>query len=152
MRILGQHEGNLNNLLHIGVQLYDTFLPFYQDALSAVLIQYAGTLREDTELYLKKATSMNGAGINKQNQKLDKVKRELFRKMTSQVIIFYFHYFILKDISSLWFNLQVVGQHLADLFRKPVVLASLPKMGSIRPKPKPDVVAEADLNALFIQE
>lgn len=97
MRILGQHEGNLNNLLHIGVQLYDTFLPFYQDALSAVLIQYAGTLREDTELYLKKATSVNGAGINKQNQKLDKVKRELFRKMTSQVIIFYFLYFILKD-------------------------------------------------------
>lgn len=119
-------------MLHLGVQLYDTFLPAYPEALPAVLIRYAGTLREDVELYRQKTEdSARLAGQpNKHNQKMEKVKRELFRKMTN----------------------QVVGQHLADLFRKPVVLTSLPKMGSLRPKPKPDVVAEADLSALFIQE
>lgn len=66
------------------------------------------------------------------NQKMERSKRELFRKMTT----------------------QIVGQHLADLFRKPVQLASLPKMGSLKPRPKPDAInlADAGLADLFIQE
>jgi hypothetical protein len=50
--------------------------------------------------------------------------------------------------------LQIVGQHLADLFRKPVQLPNLPKMGSLKPQPKRDTVDLADvgLAALFIQE
>lgn len=48
---------------------------------------------------------------------------------------------------------QIVGQHLADLFRKPVVLAPLPKLVPRTKKPtNDDVLDQADLANLFVQD
>ena len=84
MRVLGQHEGNLNALLSLGAQMYDTLVVVYPDAMANVLVTYAGSRPEDVASYRKNYLSGPGGG-NKQNQKLDKAKREMFRKMTSQV-------------------------------------------------------------------
>lgn len=89
LRVLGQHEGNLNALLTLGAQLYDALIPAYPDALAGVLVTYAGTKPEDITSYREKcAFALNASGGNKQNQKMEKAKREMFRKMTSQVRLF----------------------------------------------------------------
>lgn len=132
IQLLGQHDANLSALIHLGVLMYDTFLPIYPAAMSELMMRNAGCSREDADQYQDKASSLAAGGGQKINQKMERSKRELFRKMTT----------------------QIVGQHLADLFRKPVQLASLPKMGSLKPRPKPDAInlADAGLADLFIQE
>ncbi len=85
IQLLGQHEGSLAALIHLGVLMYDTFLPIYPAPMSEVMMRHAGCTREDADQYQDKAASLAAAGANKANQKVEKSKRELFRKMTSQV-------------------------------------------------------------------
>lgn len=84
LQLLGQHEANLANLIHLGVLMYDTFLPIYPAAMSELMMRNAGCTREDANQYQDKAASLAAAGGHKPNQKLERSKRELFRKMTSQ--------------------------------------------------------------------
>lgn len=84
LQLLGQHEANLANLVHLGVLMYDTFLPIYPAAMSELMMRNAGCTREDANQYQDKAASLAAAGGHKPNQKLERSKRELFRKMTSQ--------------------------------------------------------------------
>ena len=85
IQLLGQHDANLAELIHLGVLMYDTFLPIYPAPMSEVMMRHAGCSREDADLYQDKAASLAAAGGHKTNQKLEKSKRELFRKMTVQV-------------------------------------------------------------------
>lgn len=87
LQLLGQHEANLATLVHLGVLMYDTFLPVYPAVISEFMMRNAGCSREDTDQYQNKAASLASAGGHKQNQKLERSKRELFRKMTSQVSV-----------------------------------------------------------------
>lgn len=85
LQLLGQHDANLASLIHLGVLMYDTFLPIYPSAMSELMMRNAGCSREDANQYQDKAASLAAASGNKPNQKMEKSKRELFRKMTSQV-------------------------------------------------------------------
>lgn len=85
IQLLGQHDANLSALIHLGVLMYDTFLPIYPAAMSELMMRNAGCSREDADQYQDKASSL--ASGHKINQKTERSKRELFRKMTSQVII-----------------------------------------------------------------
>lgn len=90
LQLLGQHEASLATLIHLGVLMYDTFLPIYPAAMSELMMRNAGCTREDADQYQDKAASLAAAGGHKPNQKLERSKRELFRKMTSQVSLFFF--------------------------------------------------------------
>lgn len=96
MQLLGQHDANLAALIHLGVLMYDTFLPVYPAAMSELMIRHAGCSREDADQYQDKAASLASAGGHKPNSKVEKSKRELFRKMTSQVIIAFIIYLAFK--------------------------------------------------------
>ncbi len=84
IQMLGQHEENLTALIHLGVLMYDSFLPFYPAVMSE-LMRNAGCIREDADQYQEKASSLAAAGGHEINQKMERSKRELFRQMTSQV-------------------------------------------------------------------
>ena len=86
IQLLGQHESNLSALIHLGVLMYDTFLPIYPAVMSELMMRNAGCSREDADQYQDKASSLAAAGGLKINQKIERSKRELFRKMTSQVL------------------------------------------------------------------
>lgn len=158
---LGQHEANLAQLTHLGVVIYDTFAPVFPDAFADVMMRCANCTREDTNAFMSKCVQQQHPGAaanNKQNQKVDRAKRELFRKMTSQVLDLTL---IFQNIQSNLINfslLQIVGQHLADLFRKPVEMVALPKMGSLKPRAQRpvDIIGDsaesAGLDYLFYQE
>jgi exportin-5 len=85
IQLLGQHDSNLSSLIHLGVLMYDTFLPIYPAVMSELMMRNAGCSREDADQYQDKAASLAAAGGQKINQKMERSKRELFRKMTSQV-------------------------------------------------------------------
>jgi queuine/archaeosine tRNA-ribosyltransferase len=59
--MLGQHEENLTALIHLGVLMYDSFLPFYPAVMSE-LMRNAGCIREDADQYQEKASSLAAAG------------------------------------------------------------------------------------------
>lgn len=83
LQMLGRHEANLGALIHLGVMLYDTFLPVYP-TLSDVLMRHTNCTREDVIKYEEKTLASNNAGV-KPTQKGEKFKREMFRKITSLV-------------------------------------------------------------------
>ena len=88
LQMLGQHEANLGALIHLGVLLYDTFLPVYP-TLSDVLMRYTKCTREDVDKYEEKtlATAVSTQAL-KTPQKMERIKREMFRKITTLVSIF----------------------------------------------------------------
>jgi len=130
LQMLGRHEANLSVLIHLGVMLYDTFLPIYP-ALSDVLMRQTNCTREDIMQYEEKTLAFNNAAV-KPTQKADRLKREMFRKITTSII----------------------GQDLSQLFKKSVQMTSLPKMGSLKPRIKYDIIDAADvgLSFLFIED
>ena len=83
LKVLGQHEGNLTTLVQLGVQIYDVFRPVYP-SIAEVLLQQAQCSHEELTGYEEKTFGKNGFPV-KTTQKLDRTKRDLFRKMTSQV-------------------------------------------------------------------
>lgn len=86
LQVLGQHEGNFACLTHLGVVLCDTFLPVYPDAVAEVLMRQAGSAADDIREYQERMASLAAAGgAPKATQKVEKVKRDLFKKMTQQV-------------------------------------------------------------------
>lgn len=86
LQVLGQHESNLASLVHLGVILCDTFLPVYPDAIADVLMRQAGASVQDIKEYQEKMVALAAAGgAPKASQKTEKVKRDLFKKMTQQV-------------------------------------------------------------------
>ena len=91
---MGMHEANLAQLIHLGVVIYDTFAPVFPDAFADVMMRCANCTREDTNAFMSKYVQQQpgSAANNKQNQKVDRAKRELFRNMTSQVLYLLFLY------------------------------------------------------------
>ena len=83
LQVLGQHEGNQASLIQLAVQVYDAFRPVYP-SLADSLLQHTQCNREDLAAYEEKLFGVNGLPI-KPTQKLDRAKRELFRKIASQV-------------------------------------------------------------------
>ncbi|PSN35462.1 Exportin-5 [Blattella germanica] len=120
MQLHGQHEANLGSLLVLGVQLYEILRPSFPN-----IIEIPNCNHQELQKLDEKILSTNQKG-----NKLEKAKKDIFRRLTS----------------------QLVGQSMGQLFRKEVKIADLPRLEPTR-RPKPprleDTTESVGLCTLF---
>ena len=93
MYVLSERKGNLLVLLILGGHFYDAMLPVYSNALNDILMAN-GSTQENITSYQKCVMSLRRLGVGKkQTKKLEKMKRETFRKMTAEVSVFLILFF-----------------------------------------------------------
>ncbi|XP_063635892.1 exportin-5 [Cydia splendana] len=124
LRAHGQHDANQAALLALAVQAYETLRPRFPHV--------AGVLRAipDVDAHdLRRLDEKLAPGNAKQN-KIDKTKRDLFKKITARLI----------------------GRNVGQLFKKEVYILDLPHMSSARrepPRSALDAPGGAGLPGLF---
>lgn len=102
----GQHEANQGSLLTLGAQLYELLRPQHP-AVMAVLQQIPGVNPLDLQkLDERIAASTAAGGTVKSGNKVEKVKKDLFKKITSHLI----------------------GRSVGQLFKKDVKIYDLPQL------------------------
>ncbi|XP_046395855.1 exportin-5 isoform X3 [Ischnura elegans] len=110
----GHHETNQSFLLALGVMVYELLRPAFPDAIFQVMNQIPNLNMEELQKLDEKLSvpSRNGA-------KMDKIKKEKFKRLTSQLI----------------------GRNLSQLFKKEVSIKNLPPM-HIRKRKRPNPVLD----------
>ncbi|XP_072941490.1 exportin-5 [Epargyreus clarus] len=122
LRAHGQHDANQAALLALAVQTYETLRPSFP-GVAAVLRAIPDVDAHDLHRLDEKLAHPNGKPA-----KIDKSKRDLFKKITSRLI----------------------GRNVGQLFKKEVYIMDLPAMRAVRDRPRPPETTEvADLAALF---
>lgn len=111
----GQHDANQGSLLVLGTLLYSTLRPITVEVLY-VLKQIPDVNIVD----LQKLDDRMLKEVQKGN-KVDKAKKEMFKKVTSPLI----------------------RRNVGQLFRKKVAIRDLPKIDIIKPKLNTDIVSES---------
>lgn len=83
MTLHGQHDSNQGSLLTLGAQLYETLRPMFPDVMH-VMQQIPNVNPVD----LQKLDERISSGTSKGN-KVEKVKKDLFKKIIGPVSIFF---------------------------------------------------------------
>ncbi|XP_069685325.1 exportin-5 isoform X2 [Periplaneta americana] len=104
LQLHGQHEGNLSSLLILGAQLYEILRPLFP-SITEVMSQIPNYNPQDLQKLDEKILTANQKG-----NKFEKAKRDIFKKLTSQLI----------------------GRNVSQLFRKEIRIADLPRLGPPR--------------------
>ncbi|KAJ9575230.1 hypothetical protein L9F63_025819 [Diploptera punctata] len=115
LQLHGQHEANQGSLLVLGVQLYEILRPTFPNIIE-VMNQIPNCSLQELQKLDEKILSTNQKG-----NKLEKAKKDIFRRLTS----------------------QLVGQSMGQLFRKEVRIIDLPKLEVPR-RQKPARVDESN--------
>ncbi|XP_060531637.1 exportin-5 [Cylas formicarius] len=115
----GQHEANQGSLLTLGAQLYELLRPSFVEVL-AVMQQIPGANPVD----LQKLDERISGSTSKGN-KVEKVKKDLFKKITANLI----------------------GRSVGQLFRKEVKIQDLPQLVIQKKMDKPELIT--DLRNVF---
>ncbi|CAH1159792.1 unnamed protein product [Phaedon cochleariae] len=108
----GQHEANQGSLLTLGAQIYELLRPAFAEVL-AVMQQIPGMNPVD----LQKLDERIAGGTSKGN-KVEKVKKDLFKKITGNLI----------------------GRSVGQLFKKEVKIQDLPQIVIPKHPPKEDLI------------
>ncbi|GLH08763.1 Exportin-1 [Gryllus bimaculatus] len=110
LQMHGQHEGNQGSLLSLGAQVYEILRPNFPNIVD-VMLQIPNCSPHELQKLDEKIVANNQKGT-----KVEKAKKEVFKRITSQLI----------------------GRSMGQLFRKEMKIADLPKMElPHRPKPPP---------------
>ncbi|CAB3235802.1 unnamed protein product [Arctia plantaginis] len=123
LRVHGQHDANQAALLALAVQTYEILRPLFPDVAS-VLRSIPDVDAHDLQRLDDKLAAQNA-----KPSKIDKSKRDLFKKITSRLI----------------------GRNVGQLFRKEVYILDLPTMHIVKEKPRSAIDAPegAGLEQLF---
>ncbi|CAB3228733.1 unnamed protein product [Arctia plantaginis] len=123
LRVHGQHDANQAALLALAVQTYEILRPLFPDVAS-VLRSIPDVDAHDLQRLDDKLAAQNA-----KPSKIDKSKRDLFKKITSRLI----------------------GRNVGQLFRKEVYILDLPTMHIVKEKPRSaiDAAEGAGLEQLF---
>ncbi|XP_057339906.1 exportin-5 [Microplitis mediator] len=128
LQLHGQHEANQGSLITLGAQIYECLRPKFPNIIE-VLQQIPGVSPADLQRFDEKMAVVSTKG----NNKVDKGKKELFKKLTH----------------------QLMGRSIGQLFRKEVKIDNLPKV-EVMGKPQTQRVdeisktaADTGLTALF---
>ncbi|KAK9885730.1 hypothetical protein WA026_012499 [Henosepilachna vigintioctopunctata] len=113
----GQHEANQGSLLTLGAQMYEMLRPSFLEVL-AVMQQIPGASPVD----LQKLDERISGSTSKGN-KVEKVKKDLFKKITSSLI----------------------GRSVGQLFKKEVKIHDLPRMSFNKKKEQEAVIGDLSL-------
>lgn len=79
LQLHGQHEANLGSLITLGAQVYECLRPKFPNIIE-VMQQIPGTNPADLQRFDEKMTLIGTKG-----NKVEKGKKELFKKITNQV-------------------------------------------------------------------
>ncbi|XP_063223391.1 exportin-5 [Bacillus rossius redtenbacheri] len=101
LQLHGQHEDSLGVLVALGAQLYETLRPRFPSVLQ-VMNQIPNINPQDLQKFDEKVLSSTPKGTNK----VDKSKKDIFKKVTNHLI----------------------GRSMAQLFRKEVRIKDLPRL------------------------
>ncbi|XP_063892641.1 exportin-5 [Helicoverpa armigera] len=123
LRVHGQHDANQAALLALAVQTYEILRPMFPGIVS-VLRSIPDVDAHDLQRLDEKL-----AAHNTKPSKIDKSKRDLFKKITSRLI----------------------GRNVGQLFKKEVYILDLPTMHTVKDKPRSalDTPEGAGLERLF---
>ncbi|XP_075972156.1 exportin-5-like protein Ranbp21 [Anticarsia gemmatalis] len=123
LRVHGQHDANQAALLALAVQTYEILRPLFPGIVS-VLRAIPDVDAHDLQRLDDKLTAQNT-----KPSKIDKSKRDLFKKITSRLI----------------------GRNVGQLFKKEVYILDLPTMHIVKEKPRSaiDTPEGAGLEKLF---
>ncbi|KAL3265609.1 hypothetical protein HHI36_009813 [Cryptolaemus montrouzieri] len=113
----GQHEANQGSLLTLGAQMYEMLRPSFLEVLG-VMQQIPGVSPVD----LQKLDERISGSTSKGN-KVEKVKKDLFKKITSSLI----------------------GRSVGQLFKKEVKIHDLPRMPVLKKKEQETVIGDLSL-------
>ncbi|KDR17037.1 Exportin-5 [Zootermopsis nevadensis] len=126
LQLHGQHEANLGSLLVLGAQLYEILRPAFPNIIE-VMNQIPNCNPQELQKLDERILSTNQKG-----NKLEKAKKDIFKRLTSQLI----------------------GRSVGQLFRKEVRIAELPRLGFPRQYKTPrldETEGELELCTLFKQ-
>ncbi|KAH0557989.1 exportin-5 [Cotesia glomerata] len=119
LQLHGQHEANQGSLIILGAQTYECLRPKFPNIIE-VMQQIPGVSPADLQRFDEKMAVVSTKG----NNKIDKGKKELFKKLTNQLI----------------------GRSIGQLFRKEVKIHNLPKV-EVTAKPQVQRVDEISKNS-----
>ncbi|XP_063992665.1 exportin-5 [Diachasmimorpha longicaudata] len=126
LQLHGQHEANQGSLITLGAQVYECLRPKFPNIIQ-VMQQIPGVNPADLQRFDEKMATVSSKG-----NKVEKGKKELFKKITNQLI----------------------GRSVGQLFRKEVKIDNLPRLEISKP-PQMRVddlsknAADTGLTALF---
>ncbi|CAG9765454.1 unnamed protein product [Ceutorhynchus assimilis] len=109
----GQHEANQGALLTLGAQIYEMLRPTFVEVLG-VMQQIPGVNPVDLQKLDERIS-----GTTSKGNKVEKVKKDLFKKLTGNLI----------------------GKSMGQLFKKEVKINNLPQM-AVSIKDRPDIVPD----------
>ncbi|CAK1544693.1 unnamed protein product [Leptosia nina] len=123
LRLHGQHEANQAALLTLAVQAYEALRPRFPDVANVL-----GAI-PDVDAHDLRRLDEKLAANNARPAKIDKSKKDLFKKITSRLI----------------------GRNVGQLFKKEVFILNLPAMNAPKEKPRSavDSAEGAGLDRLF---
>nr|XP_024216968.1 exportin-5 [Halyomorpha halys] len=116
----GQHDANQGSLLVLGTLMYGILRP-----IAPEIVQVMKQIPDVNMIDLQKLDDRMLKEIQK-GTKVDKAKKEMFKKVTSPLI----------------------GRNVGQLFRKKVAIRDLPKIESLKPKLNSDLLFNNDENGL----
>lgn len=118
LQLHGQHEANQGSLITLGAQVYECLRPKFPNIIE-VMQQIPGVNLTDLQRFDEKMSVVSTKG-----NKVEKGKKDLFKKITNQLI----------------------GRSVGQLFRKEIKIDNLPRI-EVPGKPQPVRVDEISKNA-----
>ncbi|XP_008203379.1 exportin-5 [Nasonia vitripennis] len=101
LQLHGQHEANQGSLITLGAQVYECLRPKFPNIIE-VMQQIPGVNPADLQRFDEKMSAV----VTTKGNKVEKGKKDLFKKITNQLI----------------------GRNIGQLFRKEVKIANLPRL------------------------